>query len=576
MALKLLVVLAFISAARADSHCTAHGGVCTDYRYTTCKGGYLQSLCNGDSNRRCCVSCDDACQANEAYWSDSDDSCTYAGGLCKHDTNYCPGGYVSGMCGGPTHRRCCLQETGTPTITPSPSREFRGVWVATVSNIDWPSSRHLSTEQQKAELVTILDRMVELNLNALVFQVRPAGDAFYDSQLEPWSYYLSGRHGSAPSPYYDPLAFAIEESHRRGIELHAWFNPYRAKSKSASYSLASNHMANRFPQYTYDYGNYLWMDPGAEDVADHTYDVIIDVVRRYDVDGVQFDDYFYPYPISGTDFPDTATYRAYQTSGGTMSKPDWRRDNVNRLVRRLYSGIHAEKAHVKFGISPFGIWRSGYPAGIVGFSQYDSLYADPKLWLEQGWVDYLAPQLYWMIDPPQQSYPALLDWWLDQNPLQRHIYTGNYLSRILTDGWPVSELMNQVGLSRDRADRLSLGNIMFSMKPFRDNSAGAVDAFKSQVYPSPVLTPAMPWLGSRAPKAPSGVQVASDSITWSGDESGDVRVWTLYRQEGDGRLSMVKVLGADTTTTTVDSGTYMLKAVDRVGNESSDVTVEVP
>ncbi|KAI8517406.1 hypothetical protein Bbelb_059870 [Branchiostoma belcheri] len=557
MALKWLLVLAFISAARADSQCTAHHGVCTDYRHTTCKGGYLQHLCHGDSYRRCCVNCDATCQANEAYWSASDDSCTYAG-VCASTTPTTVLAVTSAACVEvlPTDGAAC---------------KFRGVWVATVSNIDWPSSRHLSTDQQKAELVTILDRMVELNLNALIFQVRPAGDAFYDSQLEPWSYYLAGHHGAPPSPYYDPLAFAIEESHRRGIELHAWFNPYRAKSKSAGYTLAPTHMANRFPQYTYEYGNYVWMDPGAQEVADHTYDVIIDVVRRYDVDGVH-----------GTDFPDAATHQAYQvrlekrTSGGTLSKADWRRDNVNRLVRRLYGGIHAEKAHVKFGISPFGIWRSGYPAGIVGFSQYDSLYADPKLWLEQGWVDYLAPQLYWMIDPPQQSYPALLDWWLDQNPLQRHVYTGNYLSRILTDGWPVSELVNQVGISRDRADRLSLGNIMFSMKPFRDNSAGVVDAFKSQVYTSPVLTPAMPWLSTRAPKAPSGVQVASSTITWSGDTTGDVRAWTLYRREGDGRLTMVKLLGADTTTVTVDPGTYMLKAVDRVGNESSDVIVDIP
>ncbi|XP_035697552.1 glycosyl hydrolase YngK-like [Branchiostoma floridae] len=461
-----------------------------------------------------------------------------------------------------------------PKVDPQ-SREFRGVWVATVENIDWPSNMSLSTEQQKSELVAILDRMVELNLNALVFQIRPTGDAFYDSQLEPWSYYLTGRQGAPPSPYYDPLQFAATECHKRGIQLHAWLNPYRARHKSANYTLPATNMARRFPQYAYVYDGYIWMDPGAADVQNHTYAVIIDVVRRYDVDAIHFDDYFYPYPAGGVDFPDNATFRAYQSTGGTMSKSDWRRDNVNKLIKRLYEGIHAEKPHVKFGISPFGIWKPGHPEGIEGFSQYDSLYADPKFWLEQGLVDYLAPQLYWMIDPPQQSYPALLDWWLDQNPLRRHVYTGNYLSRIFTSGWPVSELVNQVKISRERAGQMSLGNIMFSMKPFRDNISGVVDIFQSDVYGRPAIPPVMTWLDTQAPDPPTGVKAGTKEITWNRDQSGVVRAWAVYRQDQENTWGLVQVFGYNTTSVSVEAGTYMLRAVDRMGNESTDVIVKV-
>ncbi|KAI8517405.1 hypothetical protein Bbelb_059860 [Branchiostoma belcheri] len=454
-----------------------------------------------------------------------------------------------------------IEEANADAKVDPRSREFRGVWAATVENIDWPSDMSLTTQQQKDELIAILDRMVEVNLNALVFQIRPTGDAFYDSQLEPWSYYLTGRQGAAPSPYYDPLQFATTECHKRGIQIHAWLNPYRARHKSANYTLAVTNMARRFPQYACVYDGYIWMDPAQR--------------PRYDVDGIHFDDYFYPYPAGGVDFPDNATFQDYQSTGGTMSKPDWRRDNVNKLVKRLYEGIHAEKPYVTFGIAPFGIWKPGNPEGIQGFSQYDSLYADPKLWLEQGWVDYLAPQLYWMIDPPQQSYPALLDWWLDQNPLQRHVYTGNYLSRIFTSSWPVSELVNQVKISRDRADRLSLGNIMFSMKPFRDNISGVVDIFKSDVYSRPAIPPVMTWLDTHSPDPPTGVKAGVGEITWNWDVSGAVRAWALYRKDQENTWGLVHVLGYNTTSVSVEAGRYLLRAVDRLGNESTDVIVEV-
>ena len=455
-----------------------------------------------------------------------------------------------------------------------PPREFRGVWVASVANIDWPSQKGLPVAQQKAELINILNRMQELNLNALVLQIRPTGDALYDSPIEPWSAWLTGQQGTPPQPYYDPLEFAIAESHKRNIELHAWLNPYRAQLSPNDGSFASNHMAVKYPQYAYRYGKNIWMDPGAKVIQDQTFNTIIDVVRRYDLDAIHFDDYFYPYPQGGEDFPDYQTYNAYTASGGTLSVSDWRRQNVNNMVQRLAEGIHAEKPYVKFGISPFGIYRPGNPPGIVGFDQYEGLYADVKLWLAQGWVDYLAPQLYWRIDPPQQSYPALLNWWLQQNPQRRHIYAGNFLSQLQGAGWPVSEFERQVALSRQRASQLSLGNIFFSMKMFRDNVAGVNNVFKNSIYPTPALPPAMPWLDNQPPAPPTEITVNSGVISWNADNSGDVRSWALYQQTGN-QWQLLQVLNAATTTARVAPGIYALRAVDRLANESAEQIITV-
>ena len=453
-------------------------------------------------------------------------------------------------------------------------REFRGVWVASVANIDWPSQPGLPVAQQKTELLNILNRMEELNLNALVLQVRPNGDAFYNSAIEPWSGWLTGKQGTPPQPYYDPLEFAIAESHKRNIELHAWFNPYRAQLSPNDGSFASNHAAIKYPQYAYRYGKFIWLDPGAKIVQDQTFNTIMDVVRRYDIDAVHFDDYFYPYPQRGQEFPDYQTYNSYKASGGNLSLSNWRRQNVNNMVERLYQGIHAEKPYVKFGISPFGIYRPGNPPGIVGLDQYESLYADVKLWLTKGWVDYLAPQLYWRIDPPQQSYPALLNWWLQQNPQRRHIYAGNFLSQLQVSGWPVSEFERQVAISRQRASQLSLGNIFYSMKMFRDNVAGVNNVFKNYIYPTPALPPAMPWLDNQPPAPPIGVQVNSDVISWNVDNTGDVRSWALY-QANSNQWVLVQVLNSATNAVRVKPGTYALRAVDRLANESSEEVVTV-
>ena len=313
-------------------------------------------------------------------------------------------------------------------IPPQPVREFRGAWVATVGNIDWPSEKGLSSGQQQAELLAILDRAVQLKLNAVIFQVRPACDAMYASKIEPWSEYLTGTMGRAPQPYYDPLAFAIAEAHKRGLELHAWFNPYRARVLGTGSPTSPDHISKRRPQLVRQYGKFLWLDPGEKQVQDYSLSVIMDVVKRYDVDGIHFDDYFYPYKEKDAagkemDFPDDASWRRFG-AGGKLSRDDWRRENVNRFIERVYTSIKSSKPWVKFGVSPFGIWRPGYPAQVKGFDSYAELYADSRKWLANGWVDYFAPQLYWSIDSPEQSFPALLRWWAVQNTRGRLLVAG--------------------------------------------------------------------------------------------------------------------------------------------------------
>jgi uncharacterized lipoprotein YddW (UPF0748 family) len=311
-----------------------------------------------------------------------------------------------------TYQECSIKP-------PIPMREFRAAWVATVANIDWPSRKGLTTAEQKAELLAIVERAAQLKLNAIVFQVRPACDALYASEIEPWSEFLTGTMGKAPEPYYDPLAYVIDEAHKRGIELHAWFNPYRAGHPSAKSPVSARHVTRTHPELVRHYGKQLWLDPGEKEVQEYSLSVVMDVVRRYDVDGVHFDDYFYPYKEidrSGNEmeFPDEASWKRFG-AGGKLERDDWRRENVNAFVEKVYASIKATKPWVKFGISPFGIWKPENPPQIKGFDAYSKLYADSRKWLMKGWVDYFAPQLYWSIASEEQSFPVLLKWWSQQN-----------------------------------------------------------------------------------------------------------------------------------------------------------------
>jgi len=284
--------------------------------------------------------------------------------------------------------------TGDPSgRTPSAEREFRAAWVATVANINWPSRPGLSPDQQKKEALALLDVLHDHHFNAVILQVRPQCDALYQSSLEPWSYFLTGVQGEAPEPMYDPLLFWIEEAHKRGIELHAWLNPYRAHHTTGG-EVTGYSIVKTKPELVVQLENGLWwLDPGLKGTQDHSFNVVMDIVKRYDVDGIHFDDYFYPYPSynNNKDFPDNKSWNQYKINGGKLSRGDWRRENVNTFIKRLYGAIKDEKPHVKFGLSPFGIWRPNNPLAIEGFDQYNQLYADAKLWLNEGWIDYMTP-----------------------------------------------------------------------------------------------------------------------------------------------------------------------------------------
>ena len=343
--------------------------------------------------------------------------------------------------------------------------ELRGVWIATVDNIDWPSRRDLTVEQQKRELIAIFDRAASLGLNAVFLQVRPMADAIYPAPGSPWSEYLTGAMGRPPEPAYDPLAFAIEEAHARGLALHAWFNPFRARHPSSASPLAAPHLAVRRPELVRTYGKHLWLDPGDPEARAEVLAAVLDVVRRYDVDGVHMDDYFYPYPEDDQPFPDDATWGRYR---GRLGRDDWRRKNIDDFVRTLYTSVKAIRPDVQVGISPFGIWRPGHPPQIRGFDAYARLYADARLWLHRGWLDYLAPQLYWPIDRREQSFPVLLRWWMSQNPRGRGIVAGMSVSRV-TRTFTAEEIARQIELTRRaRAN----GFILFSARALMEDRGG--------------------------------------------------------------------------------------------------------
>lgn len=470
-------------------------------------------------------------------------------------------------------------EDGPPPVM----REFRGVWVASVSNIDWPSRPGLPVAEQKAELLAMLDRAAEMRLNAVVLQVRPAADALYPSELEPWSEYLTGEQGRAPEPFYDPLAFAVEEAHRRGLELHAWFNPYRARHPSARTPESPTHIARTRPDLVKRYGGFLWMDPGEPEVQDRSVTVMMDVVRRYDVDGIHIDDYFYPYPLRDsagrtTDFPDEPSWRRYQAAGGRLGRDDWRRDNVNRFVERIYGEIKREKPWVRFGVSPFGIWRPGHPAQVrTAFDQYAMIYADARLWFREGWLDYFTPQLYWQIGNTTLSYPVLLDWWAKENRHGRHLWPGNFTSRTFEAEprpWPAREILGQVYVTRGHPG--ATGNVHFSARAFRINPDSLVEKLRDEAYAEPALVPASPWLWDGAPGRPR-VDVergTAGAVTLRLEATGRTRpnLWVVRVRSGTAWTTAIIPWWETRYVVPVGRGgasadEVAVSAVDRVGNQ---------
>lgn len=425
--------------------------------------------------------------------------------------------------------------TGDPSgRSAGAEREFRAAWVATVANINWPSKPGLPVEEQKREAIALLDLLYKNNFNAVIFQVRPHCDALYSSELEPWSYYLTGEQGKAPDPWYDPLEFWIEEAHSRGIELHAWLNPYRAHHIAGG-EVTETSIVKRRPDLALSLEQgYWWLDPSKKGTQDQTYNVVIDLIKRYDLDGIHFDDYFYPYPDYNNfkDFPDDESWKAYQAGGGKLSRGDWRRESVDIFIKRLYAGIKAEKPWVKFGLSPFGIWRPNNPPAISGFDQHNVLYADARKWLNEGWIDYYSPQLYWPVNQLPQSYPLLLGWWSSENTKGRHLWPGISLSRHPVEK-AADETINQIMIARGMVPA-SPGVIHWSIGPLA-SSPGLVRAIAEGPYKRRALVPPSPWLSTKIPAAPQvEVRLESDTVavSWSHTSSDEIARWVVYYKFG--------------------------------------------
>ncbi len=378
-----------------------------------------------------------------------------------------------------------------------PKYEFRGVWVATVDNIDWPSSKYLSTDSQRAEFIKLLDMHKRNGMNAIIAQIRPATDAFYPSQYEPWSEWLTGTQGKPPIPYYDPLEFMIAETHKRAMEFHAWMNPYRAEFKIGQSSIAPSHITKLHPDWFLAYGDKKYFDPGNKEVQIFVTNIVTDVVNRYDVDAIHFDDYFYPYRIAGKEFPDTVSFSKYNNG---LNKEDWRRSNVDSIILMFSKAIKKQNKYCKFGISPFGVWRNNDKDSEgsntkAGQTNYDDLYADILLWLKMKWIDYVAPQLYWEFGHKLVGFETLIDWWA-KHTYGRHLYIGQGFYRALESksaAWKnPNELPNQIRKLREYPQ--VKGSIFFSSKSFDKNPNGWNDSLRNNYYREPALIPPMEWL----------------------------------------------------------------------------------
>jgi len=437
--------------------------------------------------------------------------------------------------------------TDAQPTPPEVAREFRAAWISPTEGGDWPSRPGLTVDEQKAELAEVLDRAKADGLNAVLLHVRTAADAFYPTKRAPWSRYLVGRDASSLGDYdgYDPLALAINEAHARGLQLHVWFNPFRAMPPDDLGRPMAGHVTNTHPDWVRRYGKSTWIDPGIPAARRAVLDAILEVVDRYDVDGVHLDDYFYPYLEETTvtrrvgrgkhrhritqrvtlHFPDDVSWKRYGSARGWTDRGAWRRANIDDFVRTLYAEAKARKRWVLVGISPFGIWRPGYPAGITGLDSYTEIFADARRWLREGWVDYLAPQLYWPLDNYQQRFTRLDAWWRGENVLGRHVWPGLFTMRVASrsNPWPVDEIGREVAALRSarRGTTESLGHVHFRLRTFGallDDSTTFGDELHATVYASAALPPASPWLGSAPPAKPLLAPPDDESLQQNGAE----------------------------------------------------------
>jgi uncharacterized lipoprotein YddW (UPF0748 family) len=483
------------------------------------------------------------------------------------------------------------------------AREFRGVWVATVENIDWPSNPGLPVDRQKQEFIAILNKCVELNINAVILQIRPQADALYDSKLEPWSEFLTGKMGEAPHPYYDPLEFAVKEAHRRGLQLHAWLNPYRVRVAKPESEASANHASVTHADIVRKYGELLISDPGENASEEAFIAVLKDVVTRYDVDGVHIDDYFYPYAEKDEadniiPFPDDATYKKAVAAGETLTRDDWRRKNVDHLVQRMYEEVKKIKPWVLVGISPIGIWRPDNPEGVKGFDSYTEIFADSRKWMNEGWLDYLTPQIYWQIGSKEHPYEKLLAWWADQNVKQRHLWPGNFTSKIgmkpdkddleklkkekrkPAPPWTAGDILRQIAATR--AVPGATGNVHFSMKALMKNKQGIADKLKAGPYAEPALVPESPWLGHDTPEKPdvtakrTDTGVAVEMKVPNGKEPWQwlVRVFTTKGWKTS-VLPGAKSEQVITLANSEDARSIMVSGISRLGKEGQSTRAKV-
>jgi len=489
------------------------------------------------------------------------------------------------------------QARGCKVSPEAPKRQLRGEWIASVVNIDWPSRPGLSVKDQKNELAAWYDEAAARGLNAVVVQVRPTADTFWPSDLEPWSRYLTGNAGSDPG--YDPLAFAVREAHERSLEFHAWVNPYRVSMNTDREALAADHPVREHPEWAVPYGGKLYYDPGLPQVRRHVEDVIMEFVNRYDVDAVHFDDYFYPYPVAGQDFPDAGTYAEH--GGDFDDVGDWRRNNTDLLVSELDERIHAAKPWVKFGVSPFAVWRNAAtdPEGsdtTAGAQTYDNLYADTRRWVREEWVDYIAPQVYWNIGFAPADYAKLIPWWSDTvagTDVQLYIGQATYKVGTSTQdpAWfDPAEMSRHLDLNRSYPQ--VQGDIYFSANGVRANRLGHMDILEAEHYAHPALIPVTEGVPGRAPKAVTRLDAdrteGGVQVSWRGEGAS----YAVYRVEGRGadpcatadarHLRGTVHDGADADETFLDTSapsgirvTYYVTPLDRAYREGEPERVRV-
>jgi uncharacterized lipoprotein YddW (UPF0748 family) len=373
-------------------------------------------------------------------------------------------------------------------------REMRGMWLATVANRDWPSKQGLTADEQRAELIGHLDTAVKCRLNTVIFQARPTADALWPSPYEPWSQVLTGTQGEAPG--WDPLGTAVQEAHARGLDLHAWFNPYRIANHTDPTKLVASHPARKHPDWVVTYGGKLYYNPGLPEVRAFVQDAMLDAVQKYPVDAVHFDDYFYPYPVAGQTFDDDAAFERY--GGGFASRAEWRRDNINQLVRETAARLKGIRPGTRFGISPFGVWRNAAndPLGSdtrAGVQTYDDLYADTRRWVREGWIDYICPQLYWNIGFAAADYAKLVAWWADvARGSATKLYLGEALYKAGDPAQPAAwqdpaELSRHLTLARDHPQ--ARGHVFFAAKDVAADRIGAMARVVADHYQRPARPP---------------------------------------------------------------------------------------